>query len=109
MVGELRGGGLLTWRLLAAAALCLLSILPAQIQTEGTQAASHVATAAVPPAARLLAHRLGIRGAAFVGDDVGGVGRPWTVWFPRSIDPRAVGAGKIPRRRLNARGAALFT
>lgn len=62
----------------------------------------------LPPAALLLAQRLGISSQPVVGDQANGMGRPWAVWFPRTIKPGWVGAGNIPKRYLPLVGPALF-
>lgn len=62
----------------------------------------------VPPAASLLAQRLGISSRPFVGDQANGIGGPWTVWFPRTIKRSWVGPGNIPNRYLPLVGRALF-
>ncbi|HZS94666.1 MAG TPA: hypothetical protein VFA78_07705, partial [Chloroflexota bacterium] len=67
----------------------------------------------VPPAAQRLANRLGIHEPAIVGDQLGGKGGPWTVWFPHPapiwLKPVTPGvSNKAFRDRVEFRGKALF-
>ncbi len=84
--------------LLEVVALCVL-LLPSRPVWSG---------AAAPAAARQLALRLHVQGPYVVGDQAGGLGRPWTVWFPGHVpshgEVAGVQQGWIPLRR----GVALF-
>lgn len=51
-------------------------------QTTGGDVSYAARSTGVPPAAALLARRLGIRGQPFVGGQPRGSGRPWVLWFP---------------------------
>lgn len=69
-------------------ALTLIATLSAvlagsgRVQATGEPITSPARTAGVPPAAALLARRLGLQGHPFVGDQPQGSGGPWALWFP---------------------------
>ncbi len=71
-------------------------------------AAHHAGSGPAPPAAQLLARRLGITSHPFVGSQPAGIPRGWTAWFPRAVKPAWLGPGNVPSRHLALTGPALF-
>jgi hypothetical protein len=96
-------------RLPSLVAACLVSVASFQTRSAAAMAQAGADLRRAPPAALALALRLGLQSTPFVGDQPNGSGRPWTVWFPRSIPPGSVGPANVPRRYLYASGPALFS
>ena len=88
---------------------CLIALCTLHVPSGLAGARASEGLHRVPLAAQELARRLRLRSTPVVGDQPGGSGRPWTVWFPRTIPPASIGPGNVPHRYLYASGPALFS
>ncbi len=93
----MKRGRLLCYALIAGLISTLVAMsLATALASPLASAGHHAGSSPAPPAARLLARRLGITSHPFVGSQPAGIPRGWTAWFPRAVKPAWLGPGNVP-------------